>query len=404
MCPSFRATREEADSTRGRANILRAAISGHLPGGLASSKVYDVLDLCLECKACKTECPTQVDMAKLKYEFLYHYYQVHRRPLRDYLFAHIHEFYRWGAPLGPAINRLMRLPLHRAVQARVGIAPERRLPALHRKTFRHWFERHAPHPNAGRLGEVVLFADTFTTYNYPEVGIAATNVLESCGWSVRLTPNVCCGRPLISKGFLPQARQRAEEALQALAPLVRAGVPIIGLEPSCLLTFRDEVPDFLPGHPDVEALRSHSFLLGEFLSQQITTFEPPFEPRHRTVLFHGHCHEKSAIGAEPSLAALRLVPGQTVRLIQSTCCGMAGSFGFEAEHDTISRQIAHLSLVRAVQAAPDDAVIATSGVSCRQQITHLTDRAPRHIAEVLADALSETRGDHIEKVADHERV
>lgn len=390
MCPSFRATQEEADSTRGRANMLRAAINGRLPDGLASEEAREVLDLCLECKACKSECPSQVDMAKLKYEFQHHYYQSHRRPIRDYLFGHIREFNRMAAPFAPLVNLLSASPLASVVQERLGIAPERRLPPIQRKTFRDWFDTHVPHPNAGRRGEVMFFADTFTNWNYPEGGKAATIVLEACGWTVRLAPNVCCGRPLLSKGFLTKAKQRAQDVTQAFAPHARAGVPIIGLEPSCLLTFRDEVPDLLPNHPDTDALAHQSYMIGEFLQQQAANgMEMPFAPRRRTVHFHGHCHEKTIIGAAPSLAALRLVPEQNVQIIESTCCGMAGSFGFEASHFDVSRDIAELDLVPAVEAAAPDDEIAVSGVSCRQQIAQFTHRIPRHIVEILADAIDD---------------
>lgn len=389
MCPSYRATREEADSTRGRANVLRAAISGRLVDGLVSKEVHDVLDLCLECKACKSECPSQVDMAKLKYEFQEHYYAAHRRPIRDYLFGHIREFNQLAAPIAPIVNGLAGSALATFTQRQLGIAPERRLPPVHRETFRRWYAKHVPHPNAGRLGEVVLFADTFTNYNYPEAGRAATRVLEACGWSVHLAPNVCCGRPLISKGFLNKARRRAEQVVTAMAPFVNAEIPVIGLEPSCLLTFRDEVPDFLPDHPDVEALEANSYLLSEFLQHQAADDEIdlPFAERRRRVLFHGHCHEKTLVGTPPSLDALRLVPGQEVEFIESTCCGMAGSFGFEAQHYVISHDIASLDLLPALQAAPEEAEIAISGVSCRQQIAQFTERRPRHIAEILADAI-----------------
>lgn len=389
MCPSFRATLEETDSTRGRANMLRAAISGRLPDGLASSEVYRVLDLCLACKACKHECPSQVDMARLKSEFLYHYARTHRRPLRDYLFAYLPALYRLAAPFAPLVNGILGAPVVPHLLGRLGIAPNRRLPRLHRRTFRHWFERHTPHPRAGERGTVVLFADTFTTYNEPQVGAAAVRVLEACGWTVRLAPPVCCGRPFISKGFLDQARDRAKQVVETLAPFAEAGFPVVGLEPSCLLTLRDEVLDLLPGNAQAEAVARHAFLLGEFLSAHAEVVKEVFRPRSRLVLYHAHCHEKALAGSQAALNALALVPDQRVELIETTCCGMAGSFGYEAEHDRISRQIAQLGLVPTVETAPADAVIAVSGFSCRQQVAALTGRRPYHLAEVLAEALNQ---------------
>lgn len=391
MCPSYRATLDERDTTRARANVLRAALDGRLPRGLDDPAVHGAMALCLACKACKTECPSQVDVAKLKMEWLYQVHEAsgHRRRLRDFVFGYIHELSAVGSHAAPLVNLAARLPGAGRLQQALGIARERRLPPLHRRHFRRWFQTHTPHPTAGRHGELVLFADTFMTYNYPEIGIAATQVLEAGGWRVRLAPKVCCGRPLLSKGLLPAARRRAEQLVAALAPLAQAELPIVGAEPSCLLTFRDELPDLLPHEPLAQRIGAASRLFGEFILEQHRAgrFDARLAPFEGEILFHAHCHEKAIVGAGGSLAALSLLPGARVRLIESTCCGMAGSFGFEAEHAAISRRIAGLELIPALAAAPT-AAVAVSGVSCRQQIADLTGRQPRHVAEFLAAALS----------------
>ncbi|MCZ7568412.1 MAG: FAD-binding protein [Ardenticatenaceae bacterium] len=390
MCPSYRATLDERDTTRARANALRAALDGRLPQGLDDPAVHEAMGLCLACKACKTECPSEVDVAKMKMEWLYQVHAAggHRRRLRDFVFGYIHELNTLGSHAAPLVNLAARLPGAGRVQQALGIARERPLPPLHRRHFRRWFEAHTPHPNAGRHGDLLLFADTFMTYNYPEIGIAATRVLEAGGWTVRLAPAVCCGRPLLSKGMLPAARHKAEQVVAALAPFAQADIPIVGCEPSCLLTFRDELPDLLPREPLAQRIGAMSRLFGEFIVEHHSAghFDATFGPFNTEILFHGHCHEKAIIGAGGSLAALALLPGARVRLIESTCCGMAGSFGFEAEHASISERIARLELLPALEAAPT-AAVAVSGVSCRQQIAHVSGRRPRHLAEVLAEAL-----------------
>lgn len=387
MCPSYIATREEEHSTRGRANALRNALSGRIPRAeLLSPRMYETLDLCLECKACAAECPSQVDMAKIKYEFLHHYYQEHGLPLRSRLFGNIRLVNQWGCWTAPVSNRLAKLAPARWVQGKIGIAPQRELPPFAQESFTVWFRRHQPHANAGTRGRVVLFPDTFTLYNYPAIGIAATRVIEAAGYTVIVPEKMhCCGRPMISKGMLTDAARNLAENVAVLLPYADQGLPIIGMEPSCLLTFRDEGPDLVK----TEAARqvaAQCYLLDEWLMQRAAASELDllqWRGTPRKLLFHGHCHHKAS-GIESAVAALNLPPGYEAKLIDAGCCGMAGSFGYEREHYTISQQIGEDRLFPTLRANPD-ADVAVTGVSCRQQIEHFAGRKPRHLVEWLAE-------------------
>ena len=390
MCPSYHATLDEEHSTRGRANALRAALSGTLPPGeFTSKRMYDVLDLCLECKGCKRECPTNVDMAKIKYEFLAHYYAEHGTPLRARMFAGIATLNKWGSRFAPLANLTMRLrPVKWALDRFVGIDARRSMPPFAAENFETWFEKRKGQAPAGK-SKVVLFHDCFMTYNYPEVGKAATEVLEKAGFEVVLAERTCCGRPMISKGMIEDARKAAEHNVRVLKPYVEQGIPVLGCEPSCLLTLRDDYLDLLKG-PDVEMVAANARLVDEFLveRQQAGELELRFNGDAKTVLFHGHCHQKAHVGSAPSLEALRLAPGLDVTEVDSGCCGMAGSFGFEKEHYELSETIARQRLIPAIEAAGPETEVAVTGVSCRQQIGHFTDRKPRHVVEVLRDALA----------------
>ena len=393
MCPSYIATRDEKDTTRARANALRAALAGRVlsPQHFTDTRTYEVLDLCLACKACKTECPSSVDMAKIKTEFLAHYYRAHGTPLRARAFGNIHLINRLGSRVAPFANLAARSPLGHLGKRALGVHPERDLPRFARVPFDRWFrERPAPAGDAVR-GPVVYFHDTFTTYNYPEIGRAAVRVLEAAGYSVTIVERrACCGRPKLSKGLVEGARRLARANVESLAPYARAGIPIVGTEPSCILTLRDEYPDLLPGHPDVEVVARNSFMIDEFLAQQLERGElslPWREEPGPKVLFHGHCHQKALIGVKPSLAVLRAA-GCTVEESGAGCCGMAGSFGYEAEHYEISRKIGAERLFPKVEEQPPDVLIAVAGVSCREQIGHFTGRRPLHLVEVLAARLA----------------
>lgn len=390
MCPSYMVTREEAHATRGRANLLRAALSGELPPeALSGPELYGALDLCLECKACKKECPMSVDMAKLKAEFLARYYEKHSIPLRVRLFAHAADLGRWGSRLAPLSNWAAAIPGTRwLLDSLVGIDRRRPLPLFASLSFVRWFRSRGESP-PGPKGPVALFPDTFMNYHYPEVGKAATKLLEGLGYQVILADVGCCGRTLISKGLLGKAADCARTTVGRLYRYVETGIPIVGCEPSCLLTFRDEHLDLI-GSPEAERVAQHSYLLEEFLLERHRRGElgAAFRETGRRVLFHGHCHQKAALGTRATIDALRLIPGLAVEEIDAGCCGMAGSFGFEKEHYDLSLAIGRQRLFPAIEQAEGRPEIIASGVSCRQQILHGTGRAARHPAELLGEVLA----------------
>ena len=392
MCPSFMVTRDEEHSTRGRANLLRQALNGALPlSELQGPRIAAALDLCVECKACKAECPSGVDMAKIKYEVLSQRYAADGVPLRDRAFAHVNDLARLGSRIAPLANALAASRPARALLHRWGgVHRDRRLPRLAGEPFPRWFDRHARARDApAPRGDAVLFHDTFSDYFHPEVAIAATTVLEALGYRVlRVARRACCGRPAISRGQLPLARKWAQRNVAALRPFAAQGLPIVGTEPSCLLTLREETVELAPG-PDARLVAERAVLLDELVASLAD--QPDVQARFQTrasqrLLLHGHCHQKAVVGMAPSLTALSLA-GYETQLIDSACCGMAGSFGFEAEHFEISRRMGALRLFPALDAAPPETGVAVTGVSCRQQIEQFTDRRPRHSAEWLADAL-----------------
>ena len=388
MCPSYMATKDEEHSTRGRANALRAVLSGRLPPKeFTGRRLYEVMDLCLECKGCKAECPSNVDMAKLKYEFLHHYYNANGLPLRNRLFGRIARMNRLGSRMPALFNWVSNLAASRwALERLAGIDRRRPLPSLAAQTFTEWFARHTP-PAASPRGDVVLFNDTFTTYNVPEIARAAVGVLEAAGYRVVLVDRKCCGRPLISKGMLAEARDHARWNVERLAPYARRGVAIVGLEPSCLLTLRDETMDLVRSD-DARAVARQSFLFEEFLvRERARGLALSFGTNGRKALLHGHCHQKALVGTGPTVAALRWA-GFEVEEVDSGCCGMAGSFGFEREHYDISIALGNRRLAPAVKAATRETEIVAPGISCRQQIQHLAGRRAKHPAEVLHESLS----------------
>jgi FAD/FMN-containing dehydrogenase/Fe-S oxidoreductase len=392
MCPSFQATGDEAHSTRGRANALRAALTSQRPPwSFTGDELHEVLDLCLECKACKSECPSAVDMARLKAEFLAAYQQAHGVPLRSRAFAEIATLARWAGSAGPLINTLGRSGLVRWVLERsFGLARARTLPQFARVPFSRWFTA-----RKGRAeGEpVVLFLDTYTEFFRPEIGIAAVRVLEACGRSVRLAPGqTCCGRPMISKGLLARARDQAERNLEALAPLAEAGMPIVGLEPSCILTLRDEYLEFFPKDHRAATVGKAACLLEEYLTRPDNGGHRPVDALPRPaaasrVLLHHHCYVRSLVGGQPTVDMLAAA-GSEVTEIDAGCCGMAGSFGYEAEHLELSRKIGEQRLLPAVRSGLRAGMrIAAAGVSCRTQILDGTGAQALHPIEVVAQAL-----------------
>ena len=388
MCPSFQATRNEAYSTRGYANSLRAAMMGLLgPEAMTSKELFDVLDLCLMCQACKSECPSVVDMAKLKAEFLHGYYRKNRMPLRSKLFGNIARLNRLGQPFAPLTNALVGGPIGWLL-TRSWIHPDRRLPKLAPQTFSRWFNSREARNGAGR--PVVLFHDTFMEHNHPQVGMAAVRVLEAAGYRAILVENRrCCGRPAVSKGLLADARDSAQHNVQLLAPYAREGISIVGCEPSCMTMLAEEYADLVPGEDSRVVSRMvmplDSFLVQEHQAGRLGGLE--FDGASREVLFHGHCQQKAVFGTKTTHDMLKLVPHCTVEQVESGCCGMAGSWGYEAEHYDLSIRLAELALAPAVRSAPTGAIICATGVSCRDQIAHTTGRQAVHPIEVLADAL-----------------
>jgi FAD/FMN-containing dehydrogenase/Fe-S oxidoreductase len=394
MCPSFMVTREEEHSTRGRANALRAALSGALPADeLTSARMHEVMDLCVECKACKAECPSSVDMAKIKFEFLARYNARHGVPLRSRLFGGIARWNRLASGrLAPLSNALLRRRATRRLLEKIGISERRELPELARQPFDRWFElREQPfrEPTADSP-RVALFNDTFNTYNHPRVARAAVELLERAGAAVELAGHRCCGRPLISKGLAGPARDAARDTVERLAPLAEAGVPIVGLEPSCILTLRDEYLYLLPDDPRARVVAEHAVTLEELLVRWSSEgpLDVEFTAEPRDLLLHTHCHQKALVGSGPTLGALSLPPNYRVAEIDSGCCGMAGSFGYESEHYHLSEKMAERRLWPAVEAAAGSTLIVAPGFSCRQQIEHGTERQALHPAEVLLQALA----------------
>jgi FAD/FMN-containing dehydrogenase/Fe-S oxidoreductase len=389
MCPSYRATCDEKDSTRGRANALRLALSGQQPfQELRSRWLYDVLDLCLMCKACKTECPSGVDLAKLKAEFLSLYYRGRPRPLGHWLMAHIPQLNRFGAPFAPVINWLQERRLLRWLLEKAGGIDRRRsLPALHADHFRRWFQGRRRPARNDRVGRVLLLDDCFTTYNEPAIGQAAVQVLEAAGYDVELAGLTCCGRTMISKGFLPETRDLVQRQAPRLAERLTDGAPLLGLEPSCLLTLADEWPELVPG-PHTQRIAAAAELADGWLASQLGAGRAELElaPRREMCVLHGHCHQKALRGAGGSAALLQQVPGLKVTVLDTGCCGMAGSFGFEREHYDLSVKIAELALLPALRSSPD-ALIAAPGTSCRHQIYDLAQRRALHPMEILAAVL-----------------
>ena len=389
MCPSYMGTLDEEHSTRGRANALRNAIAGRVPQEeFTGKRLYEVMDLCLECKACKAECPSNVDMAKLKYEFLDHFHRANGLPLRNRLFGGIETLNRIGSKLTPASNWLANSGINRwLMEVFAGIDRRRPLPQFAGETFEDWFRKHKTEGD-GSKGEVVLFHDTFNNFNTPNVAVAATRFLEGSGYRVLLVDKKCCGRPMISKGMLSRAKENAAWNVDKIAPYTEKGTPIVGLEPSCLLTLRDEYPEFIRTDA-AKKVADASFLLEEFVAREHKAGRIALKPNAggKKGMLHGHCHQKALVGTAPTIAMLKAA-GYEVTEVDSGCCGMAGSFGFEKEHYDLSLKIGNRRLAPAVKAAGGEVEIVAPGISCRQQIEHLAGRKAKHPAELLVEVLS----------------
>jgi Fe-S oxidoreductase len=393
MCPSYMATREEKHSTRGRANTLRLAMAGRLgEAGLGDEDVREVLDLCLECRACKAECPVGVDVGRLKSEFLAGYFERHGTPLRARAIGHIHALSKWASRAAPLANLVAQSSVGRWLnEVLLQIDRRRTVPAWTRDTFTHRFARRALSPEPSALGRVVLFNDTFTNYNHPEIGIAAADVLEAAGVGVRLAPHVCCGRPLMSQGLLGEARALAQANADVLHDAAASGERIVFLEPSCLSAVREDAPALLRGEAQRKArlVAGACVLFEDYVEQQWQAgrLQLALQPGPTTVLLHGHCHQK-AMGLMPSARALlSRIPGCTVVDLDAGCCGMAGSFGYTREHYDVSRQIGERKLLPAARAMQPGTVLAACGVSCRQQVEHFTGVVAVHPAQLLRSLL-----------------
>lgn len=386
MCPSFQATGDEYDTTRARAQSLRSIIHGKLPiQELQEQALIDVLDLCLECKGCKRECPSQVDMAKMKAEVLYQYQEKHGYFWRNRIFGHLHAINKISAPFAAVINPLLHSKLGKTVLDWIGISPNRDLPTLSHERFSNWFATQQHHPKEKKI---VLFNDTYTEFHQPGVGKAAFQLLSQLGYELILFSNHCCGRPLISKGMLKQAKKMASALITNLSKIAH-NLPIIVLEPSCASAIRDDFTGVLGhNHPEASLLaqiQSNCYTLEEFLLTLLNNGQLPlkFKESSQNIAIHGHCHQKALVGNQPTLTILKSIPGVHVEEIQSGCCGLAGSFGYEKEHDEISMQIGELKLFPAIRKEPSNTVIVASGFSCRSQIEHGTERKAVHLAQAL---------------------
>jgi FAD/FMN-containing dehydrogenase/Fe-S oxidoreductase len=387
MCPSYQVTLEERHSTRGRARLLfEMQRSDSLEDGWRNEEVKEALDLCLACKGCKHECPVRVDMATYKAEFLSHYYARRLRPRQAYVLGLIHWEAR-AAARAPALANLLlrREPLARWGRRLAGLAPERRPPAFAPRTFRAWFSERAP-VHRHDAPRVLLWPDTFNDHFHPEVAIAATEVLQAAGFHVVIPERtLCCGRPLYDYGMLTLARRQLRQILEVLRPEVQAGTPVVTLEPSCGAVFRDELLGMLPDDEDAKRLARLTCSLGEFLAREAPDWSPP--RLERRALVHLHCHEKATSDTDCDLEVLERL-GVDAEVLDSGCCGLAGSFGYEpGDPYDVSMKAGERVLLPSVRAAPADTMIVTNGFSCRSQIEHATQRTPLHLAQVARAAL-----------------
>jgi Fe-S oxidoreductase len=392
MCPSYMATGDETHSTRARANALRIALSHRgLLKGLEDPALDEVMELCIGCKACKTECPTGVDMARLKTEFLSHRNMTRGVSRRSRWIAEFPSKLGVAGKVPRIFNWLSQSSWVRGMmERRYGLDRRAPPPRLASRTFRAWFRRHsrrAGHRETS-IGTVAYLVDTWTNYFTPQVGIAAVTLLERAGFQVICLELSCCGRPAISQGLLSEAKFLAETNIRVLAPLAAKGIPMVGSEPSCLLTLADEYPQLVRTSA-ARRVAEQAMTIETFL-RRILEARPEamrFRPPGGELLYHAHCHQKALVGSGDAMALLRRVYGEGAREINSGCCGMAGSFGHEVEHYDIARAIGEQRLFPAIRSR-GEAAVAVSGFSCKTQIEHHTDVRPRHVVEYLAEALS----------------
>jgi len=390
MCPSYMATRDEEHSTRGRANALRAALTGKISTQhFTTPRLKEVFDLCLACKGCKAECPSNVDVAKLKYEFLSHYYSEHGTPLSVRLFSRPDLLGKLGCRFAGLTNSVLKnAGMRKIFEAVLGIDRRRVLPLYAKQSFPLWFKKHQQHKK--REGNrVVLFNDTFMNYHEPEIGHAAVHVLEALGYQVILANAGCCMRPAISNGLLRMALPRAETVVERLHQFVSQGHKIVGCEPSCVSAIKEDYPDFVRDRVKAKTVAENFLLIEDFVLLHIEQNGLPANRQNldAPILYHGHCHHKALFGTTASKSALTQMTGSVIQEIDSGCCGMAGAFGYEKRHYDISMKIGERRLFPAVQAASHGQRIVANGFSCRHQIEHATGRKAQHAIQILAECL-----------------
>lgn len=384
MCPSYMATKNEKDSTRGRANVFRQVFAGGNPHAFKSEELKEALDLCLSCKACKSECPANVDMAKMKAEFMHGWHQQNNTKLGDQFFANASKGYRLASLFPSVTNAFLNSDFGKLLFEKVlGIDANRALPSFSKRSFQDWFSAR-PIKLEGK--PAILFVDIFTNYHEPEVGKSAVLVLEKMGYKVQVPKNMESGRPQLSKGFLKEAKSIAENVIKELYPSAEKGIPIIGLEPSEILTLRDEFLDLcnndLLSH--AKKVAEHSFTFEEFISSHSDLLPSP--TKSKKVVLHGHCHTKALIGNNATIKALEDV-GYEVKTLKTGCCGMAGSFGYEKKHFQVSMDIGELTLFPSLRNINDEELVCAPGFSCRHQIKDGVDQKALHPAELIANAL-----------------
>jgi FAD/FMN-containing dehydrogenase/Fe-S oxidoreductase len=388
MCPSYMATREEAHTTRGRANTLRLAMTGRLgESGLGDKGVYEVLDLCLECRACKAECPVGVDMARFKSEFLADYWRRHGTPHAARALGNVHRMSVWGSRLAPLSNWISSSAPGRWVNEKLFDIDQRRtLPAWRRETFAKWLAKNSPRPPKGKTN-VTLFNDTFTNHYDPEIGVAALETLERGGCAVNVVRPGCCGRPLISKGLLAEARAHAEKLVNGLFPIASRGEKILFCEPSCLSAVKEDAPSLVRGEAQrkAQAVAKACSLFDEFASQ----LDLPLHAGPKKILLHGHCHQKSMGLLPATVALLSQIPSAVVVDLDAGCCGMAGSFGYSREHYEVSEAIANRRLLPAVKAMGAGDILVAPGTSCRHQVADLAGAKATHPAVLIRSLLTD---------------
>lgn len=385
MCPSFHATREEMHSTRGRTRLLFEMLRGDvIQDGWQSEHVKEALGLCLSCKGCKGDCPVSVDVATYKAEFLYHYYQKHDRPMSAVAMGQIYRWANLASRFPDLVNFTLQTPgISSIAKAAGGITQHRRMPPFARETFKNWFKRRERGAHHDSRPVVTLWADTFNNHFFPHTAKAAVEVLESAGYRVQVPMrHLCCGRPLFDYGMLDEAKVKLQEIINTLRPQITAGTPVVVLEPSCASVFRDELTNLFPADQDAQRLRSQTFTLAEFLDK--VQYNPP--TLKRKAVLHGHCHQKAIFGMKHEQQLFSRM-GLDAELLDSGCCGLAGSFGFEEDHYDISMKIGERVLLPRVRQAERGTLIITDGFSCREQIMHGTPRHALHMAEVIQMAM-----------------